>query len=161
MSDNRKVASSLIHEADDTITTKRPGVHGSAEQSFEMIGDLWTAYLTHTRRVRGNYTVTAVDVAQMMSLLKKARVLYGDATNRDNFVDDLGYSALAGMLHLPDPDAVDRADSGANIKTSHIFADDSDIDITLNHDVGPERGLDEITKSAGSMLKNIYMKKGK
>lgn len=103
MSDNREVAKDLITEAARTILQSRPGVHGSAEQSFEMIADMWTVYLRHLRRVRGIDALRGEDVAQMMTLLKKARALYGDAANRDNFIDDIGYAALAGMLQLPDP----------------------------------------------------------
>lgn len=141
MSDNRNVASALLKEAHETITKKRPGVHGSAEQSFSLIADLWMVYLRHARKIRGNDRIKPEDVAQMMSMLKKARALYGDATNADNFVDDAGYTALAGMLQLPDPDeaeinkavsdavatglgavtvkAVERSDGGLNIQTKH------------------------------------------
>lgn len=104
MSDNRNVARDLLIEAGRTVLKDRPGVHGSAENSFEMIGDLWTVYLRHLRRVRGTDTIRGEDVAQMMSMLKKVRALYGDATNRDNFIDDIGYASLAGMLQLPDPE---------------------------------------------------------
>lgn len=102
MSDNRAVAGQIMKEAWDTIAKKRPGVHGSAELSFEMIGDFWTVYLRHARRVRGNDTILPEDVAEMMSMLKKARKMYGDKLNVDNDVDDLGYTGLAAMLRLPD-----------------------------------------------------------
>lgn len=116
MSDNRQVAKDLIIEAADTIINKRPGVHGSAEQSFDMIANLWTVYIRHVRRVRGHDELRAEDVAEMMALLKKARKVYGDSKNRDNDVDDIGYTALAGMLRLPDPDnpekEIDKMDVG-------------------------------------------------
>lgn len=102
MSDNRNMAGKLLGSAADTVMRDRPGVHGSAENSFEMIGDLWSVYLRHARRVRGNDTILPEDVAQMMSMLKKCRALYGDVNNADNFVDDIGYASLAGMLQLPD-----------------------------------------------------------
>lgn len=102
MSDNRSVAAGILKEARDTIETKRPGIHGSAENSFQMIADLWTVYLLHKQRATNTSAVRVdtTDVAQMMSLLKKARAIYGDPSNADNFVDDAGYSALAGMLQL-------------------------------------------------------------
>lgn len=103
MSDNRKVAAELLSAAGRTVLKERPGVHGSAENSFQMIGDMWTIYLSHVFQIRGKVQINPVDVAQMMSMLKKARAIYGDVTNMDNFVDDIGYSALAGMLQLPDP----------------------------------------------------------
>ncbi len=108
MSDNRKVAKDLIIEAAETILKNRPGLHGSAEQSFEMIADLWTVYVRHCRRTRGNDTIRGEDVAEMMTLLKKARKIYGQSSNRDNDVDDIGYTALAGMLRLPDPYLEDK-----------------------------------------------------
>lgn len=134
MSGNREVANNLMVTANHTIMTSRPGIHGSAEQSFQMIADLWTVYLNHVSRVRDDTRIRPEDVAQMMSMLKKARAVYGDVTNDDNFVDDLGYTALAGMLQLPDirenpererePDPVPqtepyRADGGADIKHKH------------------------------------------
>jgi hypothetical protein len=102
MSDNRQVAGQIMKEAWETISKKRPGVHGSAELSFEMIGDFWTIYLRHARKTRGNDTIRPEDVAEMMSMLKKARKMYGDPANIDNDVDDLGYTGLAAMLRLPD-----------------------------------------------------------
>lgn len=102
MSDNRQVAGIVLKEAWETIAKKRPGVHGSAELSFEMIGDFWTIYLRHARRTRGNDTIRPEDVAEMMAMLKKARKMYGDPNNIDNDVDDLGYTGLAAMLRLPD-----------------------------------------------------------
>jgi hypothetical protein len=106
VSNNRKKAAQLMSEAGQAILKTRPGVHGDAENSFEMIGDLWTVYLRHILRVRGGEIVIIKghDVAQMLSLMKKARATYGDTKNDDNFIDDIGYSALAGMLQLPDPD---------------------------------------------------------
>lgn len=106
MSDNRAVAGKLLGDAAQTILKDRPGVHGSAENSFAMIGEMWTTYLRHTRSVRRSDMIRPVDVAQMMSILKKCRAIYGDVNNADNFIDDIGYSALGGMLQLPDPEPV-------------------------------------------------------
>lgn len=113
-------------KAHNTIQKSRPGIHGSAEMSFQMIADLWTVYLRHTTIARdGDSKITAVDVSQMMSLLKKARAIYGDVTNDDNFIDDLGYTALAGMLQLPDPDKVPKPDEDVTTNGhEHVFPDD-------------------------------------
>lgn len=126
MSDNRRVARDLLLEAGNTILKDRPGIHGSAENSFEMIGDMWTVYLRHVRRVRSTDTIRGEDVAEMMTMLKKARKLYGQSTNRDNDIDDIGYAALAGMLRLPDPD------------------DTRSIDEKLSAELRPEEGRPEI-----------------
>lgn len=108
MSDNRKVAGDLIAQAAKTILKDRPGVHGSAENSFQMIADLWNVRIAHKRAIHGNDALlNPADVAQFMADLKTARTAYGDPMNADNFVDGLGYLALAGMLTLPDPEAGD------------------------------------------------------
>jgi hypothetical protein len=103
MSDNRDVARTLLTEAGRTILKDRPGIHGSAENSFQMIADFWTVHTRHLRKVRGHDNLMPEDVAEMMTMLKKARKIYGASTNADNDVDDIGYAALAGMLRLPDP----------------------------------------------------------
>ncbi len=103
MSDNRDVAKTLLTEAGRTILQNRPGIHGSAENSFQMIADFWTVHTRHLRKVRGHDNLFPEDVAEMMTMLKKARKVYGVSTNADNDVDDIGYAALAGMLRLPDP----------------------------------------------------------
>jgi len=102
MSDNREVAAGLLKAAAQTILRDRPGVHGSAENSFEMIGEMWTVYLRHVRSVRKSDIIRPEDVSEMMAMLKKARKVYGDPMNDDNDVDDIGYTALGGMLRLPE-----------------------------------------------------------
>ena len=102
MSNDLRRAVELIVKAGNTISKERPGVHGHAENSFKMIGDLWTEYLAHVFAVRNNNTIRPYDVARMMEMLKIARSIYGDPSNADNFTDSIGYAALAGMLQLPD-----------------------------------------------------------
>ena len=51
-----------------------------------------------THRNSGTINVTIEDVAQMMSLPKKVRHIFGDQTNLENFVDDAGFTSIAGML---------------------------------------------------------------
>jgi hypothetical protein len=81
--------SELLASARECITRDRAATHGDAENSFTDIAFLWTWWLGHP--------VTAYDVAQMMSLFKKARTK-GNPDHEDNFVDDLGYTALAGEI---------------------------------------------------------------
>lgn len=119
MSDNREVARKLLLTAGKTILQDRAGLHGSAENSFQMIGDMWSAYIEHLIFVRNGIkariSLQPVDVAQMMVQLKQARSLYGDAANADNFVDAIGYAALAGMLQLPD--TTEQRDDTEQMKT--------------------------------------------
>jgi hypothetical protein len=66
-----------------------------------MISQFWTVYLNHRVSVKpsrnGIIEITPVDVAEMMSLLKKARKVHGNG-HPDSHVDDLGYTALAAEL---------------------------------------------------------------
>jgi hypothetical protein len=106
MSDNKRVAGDLITQAAKTVLKDRPGVHGSVENSFQMIADLWNVRIAHKRAIHGSDALlNPADVAQFMADLKSCRTSYGDPMNADNFVDGIGYLALAGMLTLPDPDA--------------------------------------------------------
>lgn len=102
MADNRKVAGGILDTAKKVIMTERGSTHGDAENSFAMIGALWSAYLNHVHlRQTGNYpniVITGFDVAQMMVQLKQSRAVYGEQFNLDHYVDGAGYQALAGML---------------------------------------------------------------
>jgi Domain of unknown function (DUF6378) len=106
LSNNIDIAKNIILEAGQTVVKGRPGVHGSAENSFQMIADMWSVYIQHAHYAQTleevKIKLRPVDVAQMMVQLKQARAVYGNPQNRDNFVDETGYSALAGMLQLDD-----------------------------------------------------------
>lgn len=63
--------------------------HGSAENSFNDIANLWTAYK--------GIDFSSSDVAIMMALLKIARIK-NDKDKEDSFVDLIGYAACATEL---------------------------------------------------------------
>jgi hypothetical protein len=100
MADKREVAGTVLDRARKVVMSERGNQHGDAEDSFQMIADLWTAHLQHTNRDSsfGAIRVTPFDVAQMMVLLKVARSVYGDPFNPDNYIDAAGYSSLAAMI---------------------------------------------------------------
>lgn len=99
MADNRMIAEDILQEALDVVMNQRQSAHGGAENSFAMIGEFWTTYLKMVGVVPGNtHSISAYDVAQMMSLLKKVRATMGNGVHADHYIDDTGYSALAGML---------------------------------------------------------------
>lgn len=62
--------------------------YGTPEDSFGLIGQLWTAYM--------GTLFTSKDVAMLMALLKVARIKTGDKA--DSFVDLAGYAACAGEI---------------------------------------------------------------
>lgn len=87
--DHRKVGrAGILDEAKKCVCGDREEDYGSPENSFGLIGQLWTVYL--------DTLVTSKDVAMMMALLKIARTKGGD--KMDNFVDLAGYAACAGEL---------------------------------------------------------------
>jgi hypothetical protein len=80
-------------EAADLISDSREEQHGNKHSNFENIAILWNAWL----RLIDYRELTPSDVATLMSLMKKARTETG-LFNEDDFVDDVGYTAIAGEL---------------------------------------------------------------
>lgn len=78
--------SKCLQEAEKIVCNDRENIYGSPGDNFEMIARLWKAYL--------DWPVTADDVANMMILLKVARIETGEF-NVDNYVDIAGYAACA------------------------------------------------------------------
>lgn len=77
----------IIKTADDLINGNREQQHGNAFDSHELIAQYWSVYL--------GQDILAIDVANMMELLKIARSGLGEH-NLDDYVDRVGYAALAG-----------------------------------------------------------------
>lgn len=75
----------ILAEADAIIHGERAESYGPAEESFDRIGRLWSAYL--------DVPISGYDVAMLMTLLKVSRAKTD--VRRDTFVDISGYSALA------------------------------------------------------------------
>lgn len=87
-------AGDILQEAKTIVTGDRNTTHGSMERSFVVIAQLWDTYLVG--RKHGG-PITAVDVANMMVLLKIARSIQGTPV-RDHYVDMAGYAAISGEL---------------------------------------------------------------
>lgn len=85
----------FLNSAIDCVCTDRKDKHGRPENTFSMIADLWEMYLSHKYNV--DLTLDPLDVAQMMVLLKIARASLG-SYNDDHYIDEAGYSAIAGEL---------------------------------------------------------------
>lgn len=88
-------ADHLIKSAADLVANDRANTHGDKRQNHKNIAALWNAYLDIRRDTASPLTET--DVAQMMVLLKLARTQLG-AFNQDDYVDLVGYAAIAGEL---------------------------------------------------------------
>ena len=85
----------ILKEAEKCICGQREQDYGSPEDNFTIIAGLWTAY-TGT-------TITPLDVAMMMVLLKVARIKNGGGSG-DSFVDICGYGACGGEIHSNERD---------------------------------------------------------
>lgn len=88
---NRK---EILETVETMVNGNRQDDYGTPEQNFEKIAMLWTHYLGAERLTR---SITPVDVAAMMALLKIARVASGHGKS-DNWVDLAGYAACGGEL---------------------------------------------------------------
>lgn len=78
----------ILEAARVCVCGEREQDYGSPEDSFALIGKLWSAYM--------GVPVSPKDVAMCMALLKVARIKAGDKV--DSFVDLAGYAACAGEI---------------------------------------------------------------
>lgn len=83
---NRKTT---LQNAAYCVLQDRAKEYGEAENNFETIAKLWSAYL--------GTQITATQVAMCMALLKIARQK-SNANHEDNYVDLAGYAACAAEL---------------------------------------------------------------
>ena len=81
----------VLSEAERCVCGQREQDYGTPEDSFEMIGKLWTVYLDYSTKI------DAHDVAAMMALLKIARIAE-NPQHMDSWVDGCGYFACGGEI---------------------------------------------------------------
>ena len=92
MSENKKwTREKILEEAKHCVFGNREQDYGTPEDSFQMIGDLWSIYLGC------NVKIDSYDVAAMMALLKIAR-LANNPEHMDSWVDLAGYAACGGEV---------------------------------------------------------------
>lgn len=97
--DFRRAAVDIIKEC---VCKTRNKSYGDVEENFDNIAELWMWWL----RKRGivtdkNAAMLALDVAQMVSMIKIARKI-NDVEYLDNWIDDAGYNACAASVLLKD-----------------------------------------------------------
>lgn len=88
-------AGSILTAAAEIVEGSRQQTHGAKERSFRAIADFWNAYIGSRKATA---PLVGSDVAQMLVLLKIARGLQGDKAERDHYIDQAGYSGIAGEL---------------------------------------------------------------
>jgi hypothetical protein len=82
-----------LDQAKALIDGDRARTHGDAEALHSTVARLWEAYLGPGCGL----AISTDQVLVMLALLKIARTQHGE-TNRDDYVDALGYIALAGRI---------------------------------------------------------------
>lgn len=83
----------IIDLADEAISGSRQVSYGPPSESFDRIAALWTARDKHV----GDREYTPADVAQMMALVKVAR-LSQSSHHTDSWVDLAGYAAIGAEV---------------------------------------------------------------
>ena len=83
----------ILKAAEKCVCHDRNQQYGKPEDSFSVIAEFWSAYLSRT--IGEKIGVCDVDVAAMMALLKIARIAGGTATE-DSWIDLAGYAACGG-----------------------------------------------------------------
>ena len=87
----------ILDEAKNIVTGFRETSYGSPEDNFELIAELWTAYVHKRWSLSRVQYICAEDVTNMMILLKVARNATGRGKD-DNYIDIAGYAACGGEL---------------------------------------------------------------
>lgn len=89
-------ASDICTKAGELVSGDRAATHGDKLQNHLNIATFWNAYLG-PKLQPGREWITALDVANMMELLKIARRITG-GHNIDDYIDGAGYAACAGEI---------------------------------------------------------------
>lgn len=91
-----RTASEIAKHAARLVSGDRAATHGDKRDTFGRVARFWNAYLQCRFGIAAP-TLTPSDTAHLLSLLKKARMM-GGAYNLDDYIDDVGYAAIAGEL---------------------------------------------------------------
>lgn len=84
----------LTRAALEIVTHDRNSQYGEPEDSFAVIADLWTGYLTARQKQYEDGIMpplTAGDVARMLQLFKMARRMTSPVPKQDSIIDGIGY----------------------------------------------------------------------
>ena len=88
----------ILEAATRCVCGDREQDYGTPEKNFELIGELWTAYLkAKCVSPETDVCIIGEDIATMMCLFKIARIATGRG-KADSFIDLAGYAACAGEL---------------------------------------------------------------
>ena len=81
-----------LETAKNIVNGARQENYGSPESNFKNIAELWTTYFNTAKNTEDWYDITPVDVANMMILMKMARLM-NKPDHEDSWVDIAGYAS--------------------------------------------------------------------
>lgn len=90
----RSLREVILDAAKACVCGDRDREYGNPEDSFLLIAELWTAFLSDRL---GPHIILPHEVAAMMALLKIARIATGHG-KMDSWIDLAGYAACGGEL---------------------------------------------------------------
>lgn len=97
-----KPEETILEEAMRIIYGDREQAYGNPRFNLDSIAQFWSVYLKrkfpeHQNPFINDMDITAEDVAQLMILLKTARLIH-NPMHRDSLVDQAGYAALQNRI---------------------------------------------------------------
>lgn len=95
-----------LETAKTIVNGARQENYGSPESNFRNIAELWTTYFNTAKNTEDWYDITPTDVANMMILMKMARLM-NKADHEDSWVDICGYAANGCELSTAVKDSKD------------------------------------------------------
>ena len=84
----------FLDEAKTIVCNDRENQYGNPENNFNIIAEFWETYLNS---LPTNHQIDAVDVSNMMCLMKMARIISG-SFKEDSWIDAIGYLACGAEL---------------------------------------------------------------
>ena len=108
---DREKREQCLRKANECVNGDRDEAYGNAENNFDHIAEMWTAYL----KDRLCADIDALDVSNMMIMLKMARIS-ANGFHLDNYIDIAGYAACAYGIAQQQNEDVESAFAGANFE---------------------------------------------
>lgn len=124
----------ILTRAAKIVGGARNVTHGTKERSFQVIADLWNAYIQGLPSV----VLSPRDVAQLMVLMKVGRSLAGDPIE-DHFLDAAGYAAIAGELAATET-TITGVTNGAEPELRQVGQPQRQVKANLNGAAGDDQG---------------------
>lgn len=90
-------AHEILNTAAGLVAGDRAKTHGDKLINHRNIAHLWTGWLRARGLIQNGCSLTAHDVAMLMSFLKASRTLTG-THNIDDYIDGSAYQSIAGEI---------------------------------------------------------------